>query len=97
MKTAPFVTFWYCQTGAHRAALAKWWCEAGKDQCSGCKFKFTTARVPHRFRDSHDPTRRRLRKKQRDALARRREKALEAAAVAGRGGRGRGRGRGGRR
>lgn len=76
LSTSPFVTFWFCEAGAHRPALLKWWCEQGAAMSPGCKFKLTAKNLPRKFKDSNDPTRPRLRKKQREAIKRRYNKAL---------------------
>jgi hypothetical protein len=75
LSTSPFVTFWFCDGANYRDPLVKWWCETGKDECKGSSFKLTTKSLPRRFKDSHDETRPRLRKKQRDATKRREAKA----------------------
>lgn len=75
LSTSPFVTFWFCDGANYRDAIVKWWCEAGKNECTGCNLKLTTKALPRRFKDSHDATRPRLRKKQREALKRREAKA----------------------
>eukprot|EP00038_Savillea_parva_P001079 m.101217 g.101217 ORF g.101217 m.101217 type:complete len:293 (-) comp10380_c0_seq1:180-1058(-) len=76
LSTSPFVTFWYGACGSHRDDLTKWWCEKGKDVCKGCSLRLTARKLPRRYKDSHDDTRPRLRKKQREALKRRQDKAL---------------------
>jgi hypothetical protein len=75
LSTSPFVTFWFCDGANFLDPVVKWWCETGKDECKGCHFKLTTKSLPRRFKDSHDETRPRLRKKQRDAAKRREAKA----------------------
>ena len=42
----------------------------------GCSLRLTPARLPRRFKTSNDPSRPRLRKKQREAIARRRNREL---------------------
>lgn len=76
LSTSPFVTFWFCAACSHRADLVKWWCERGKDLSKGCTLRLTTNKLPRKYKDSHDETRPRLRKKQREALKRRQDKEL---------------------
>jgi len=76
LSTSPFVTLWFCAAWNYRADLAKWWCEQGKLKCPGSKFKLSSSKLPRKYKDSHDPSRPRLRKKQREALKRRHDKAL---------------------
>lgn len=76
LSTSPFVTFWFCAAWSHRDALVKWWCERGKLLCPGSTLKLSAVKIPRKFKDSNDPTRPRLRKKQREALKRRTNKAL---------------------
>lgn len=76
LSTSPFVTFWYGALGKHRDSLVKWWCESGKTECKGCSLRLTARKLPRRYKDSHDETRPRLRKKQREAVKRRQDKLL---------------------
>jgi hypothetical protein len=76
LSTSPFVTFWYGACGEHRDELVKWWCERGKLESKGCYLRLTARKLPRRYKDSHDETRPRLRKKQREAVKRRQDKAL---------------------
>jgi len=75
LSTSPFVTFWFCEGGEHRDAIVKWWCEQGKTICPGCCLRLNPKALPRKYKDSHDDTRPRLRKKQREALKRREAKA----------------------
>lgn len=76
LSTSPFVTFWYGACGDKRDEFVKWWNERGKTECKGCTMRLKARNLPRRFKDSHDDTRPRLRKKQREALKRRQDKAL---------------------
>eukprot|EP00039_Didymoeca_costata_P023629 m.7738 g.7738 ORF g.7738 m.7738 type:complete len:295 (+) comp3764_c0_seq2:77-961(+) len=74
LATSPFVTMWFCEVGKYRSDILKWWCEQGKELSPGCKLRLSPKSLPHRFKDSNDKSRPRLRKKQRDAMRRRRAK-----------------------
>jgi hypothetical protein len=76
LSTSPFVTLWFCAAGEHRDRLVKWWCEGGKMESPGCSLRLSARKLPRRFKDSHDDTRPRLRKKQREATKRRQDKLL---------------------
>eukprot|EP00040_Diaphanoeca_grandis_P017730 m.92969 g.92969 ORF g.92969 m.92969 type:complete len:282 (-) comp26589_c0_seq1:74-919(-) len=83
LSTSPFVTFWFCGAWAYRDDLVKWWCEDGKSESTQCRLRLTTNKLPRKFKDSNDPSRPRLRKKQREALKRRQTKASGAVSKRG--------------
>jgi len=83
LSTSPFVTFWFCGAYQYRDSLVKWWCEKGKLIVPGCNLRLTSRKLPRKYKDSNDPTRPRLRKKQREALKRRQTKAIAATSKRG--------------
>eukprot|EP01147_Barroeca_monosierra_P005460 gene5460-7162_t len=70
--TSPFVSLWYVfAPSCIYAALRKWWCSLGHKTCNGALFRAQSRHLPQRFKDTHDPTRRRRSLKQRKAHAKR--------------------------
>jgi hypothetical protein len=84
-KTSPFLSFWYGDLGTANAEFIRWWHKefdqpGGKVATDAIARSSTLlvghrARLPHRMRAMYDPTRRRLWKKQREAIERRKRKA----------------------
>lgn len=86
VKTSPFTSLWFVDLRASSAGFIKSWRDAVRSQPSeATRFWPTLAghrsQLPHESRAQYDPTRRRLRKKQREAAARR-ARAAEASRVA---------------
>ena len=63
--TAPWVSFWYCDLGAGQGALQT--ARAATRRVGGGEIYMRNDRLPHYARSSNDPSRKRLRKNQRDA------------------------------
>ena len=79
-KTSPFLSFWYCdlaQPDVNAAFVSGWRAKQGP-LAAGGPTRPTLAghlnQLPHSMRAQYDPTRRRLRKKQREAHDRKKRK-----------------------
>ena len=79
-KTAPFVSMWYCHFGRHsHATLSTWFARpptpfaspAGVAPRPAPLVSRTHYQLPNHMKDSNDKSRKRLRKKQREALKKR--------------------------
>eukprot|EP00049_Salpingoeca_infusionum_P027057 m.30049 g.30049 ORF g.30049 m.30049 type:complete len:281 (+) comp9232_c0_seq2:158-1000(+) len=96
-STSPFVCLWFCYLPKDlfdEVTLA--WCSNLHRECPGCKLKVKSTSLPDKYKDSHDDTRRRLKKKQRDAIKRRKMYSLMERARS-RSGRGRSAGKAGKK
>eukprot|EP00056_Hartaetosiga_gracilis_P021622 m.25173 g.25173 ORF g.25173 m.25173 type:complete len:367 (-) comp9181_c0_seq1:100-1200(-) len=72
LTTSPFVSLWYGFVPEEMFVdVCDWWTREGYDECGGCVFRAKSHRLPQRFKDSHDPTRRRQWLKQRRTKQRR--------------------------
>jgi hypothetical protein len=80
VKTSPFLSFWYADLSHpdKNAAFIRAW-RAAEDQQSNHRplLAMKLSQLPHSMRAQYDPTRRRLRKKQREACERRKRKRHE--------------------
>lgn len=71
-KTSPFISFWFCDLRESNSAFLRWWASWPQNnrgpvvQAVG-----SVTKLPHRFRAQYDPSRRRVRKKQREVARRR--------------------------
>lgn len=81
VATAPFMSFWYAGVGKPQDAanFVRWWRLEAKRAAEAATrplpdLSVHARELPHRFRAQYDPTRRRVRKKQREAFERRKRK-----------------------
>jgi hypothetical protein len=80
MKTSPFLSFWYAdlsQADKNAAFIRAWHAAEGQHSDKQPLLAKKLSQLPHSMRAQYDPTRRRLRKKQREAGERRKRKRLE--------------------
>ena len=78
-KTSPFISFWFCHGVEHSAELIKAWRKAervSKDQMPDAMLVQSLRQLPQRCRATYDPSRRRLRRKQRIAMKKRASKPM---------------------
>lgn len=80
MKTSPFLSLWYADlahTDKNAAFIRAWRAGANRQNCARPFLAMKLSQLPHNMRAQYDPTRRRLRKKQREASERRKRKRHE--------------------